>query len=54
MGKTKKVIPVEEYSRVVGYHRPVSQWNKGKKEEYSERKVGATKDIAKELEAGHE
>jgi ribonucleoside-triphosphate reductase (formate) len=28
----------EIYSRVVGYLRPVKQWNKGKKEEYSLRK----------------
>ncbi|MDP3883107.1 MAG: anaerobic ribonucleoside-triphosphate reductase [Candidatus Staskawiczbacteria bacterium] len=28
----------EVYSRVVGYLRPVSQWNTGKKREYSERK----------------
>jgi hypothetical protein len=28
----------EVYSRIVGYIRPVSQWNKGKKEEYQERK----------------
>jgi hypothetical protein len=28
----------EVYSRIVGYLRPVSQWNKGKKEEYSQRK----------------
>jgi len=27
----------EVYSRVVGYFRPVRQWNKGKQEEYSER-----------------
>jgi len=31
----------EVYSRVVGYLRPVHQWNNGKKEEYSERKVYA-------------
>ncbi len=32
----KKVvkIPVETYSRVVGYFRPVQNWNKGKKEEF--------------------
>jgi ribonucleoside-triphosphate reductase len=30
-------IPVECYSRVVGYFRPVNQWNKGKKEEFAER-----------------
>lgn len=28
----------EVYSRVVGYMRPVSQWNKGKKEEFKDRK----------------
>ena len=27
----------EVYSRVVGYHRPVSNWNKGKKEEFKDR-----------------
>ncbi|MBN1149898.1 ribonucleoside triphosphate reductase [candidate division WOR-3 bacterium] len=27
----------EIYSRVVGYYRPVKNWNKGKKEEFSER-----------------
>lgn len=30
-------VPVEVYSRVVGYFRPVNQWNKGKKEEFKER-----------------
>lgn len=28
----------EVYSRVVGYIRPVQQWNKGKEREYEERK----------------
>jgi len=28
----------EVYSRIVGYLRPVQQWNKGKQEEYGERK----------------
>ncbi len=36
--KQEKKIPVEVYSRVVGYFRPVNQWNKGKREEFSERK----------------
>tara|TARA_Y100000310_G_C20668309_1_gene808846 strand:- start:1246 stop:1494 length:249 start_codon:yes stop_codon:yes gene_type:complete len=27
----------EVYSRVVGYYRPTSHWNKGKKEEYKDR-----------------
>lgn len=30
--------PCEVYSRVVGYLRPVQQWNKGKKAEYKRRK----------------
>ncbi|HDQ22474.1 MAG TPA: hypothetical protein ENN28_00690 [Candidatus Uhrbacteria bacterium] len=30
--------PCEVYSRIVGYIRPVSQWNKGKRAEFSERK----------------
>jgi len=29
----------EVYSRVVGYFRPVNNWNKGKKEEFKERKT---------------
>lgn len=29
----------EVYSRIVGYFRPVQTWNKGKKEEFSQRKV---------------
>lgn len=35
---SKKTVPTEIYSRVVGYFRPVNQWNKGKREEFSERK----------------
>ena len=38
MEETLKV-PVEVYSRVVGYFRPVSQWNSGKQQEFSERKT---------------
>jgi ribonucleoside-triphosphate reductase len=29
----------EIYSRVVGFYRPVSQWNKGKKSEFGDRKT---------------
>jgi ribonucleoside-triphosphate reductase (formate) len=38
-GSTDLKIPVEVYSRVVGYYRPVDQWNKGKQEEFKERKT---------------
>lgn len=27
------------YSRVTGYFRPVANWNKGKKEQFAERKT---------------
>ncbi|MDO8504202.1 MAG: anaerobic ribonucleoside-triphosphate reductase [bacterium] len=30
--------PCEVYSRIVGYLRPVQQWNVGKKKEFKERK----------------
>ena len=29
----------EVYSRVVGYLRPVQQWNDGKQEEFDQRKI---------------
>lgn len=35
----KLVIPCEVYSRVVGYYRPVQNFNEGKKQEFSERNV---------------
>ncbi len=31
--------PTEVYSRIVGYYRSVRNWNKGKREEYKERKL---------------
>lgn len=31
--------PVEVWSRVMGYHRPVDQWNTGKQQEYADRKL---------------
>lgn len=32
----------EVYSRIVGYLRPVEQWNKGKREEFSNRETFET------------
>ncbi len=37
MSNRELKVPVEVYSRVVGYFRPVNQWNRGKQEEFSER-----------------
>lgn len=34
----KNFQKTEVYSRVVGYIRPVQQWNRGKQEEYKDRK----------------
>ena len=33
-----KKVPCEVYSRIVGYYRPVSNWNEGKKQEFKERR----------------
>jgi len=35
----EKRTKCEVYSRVVGYLRPVEQWNKGKREEFEDRKT---------------
>ena len=31
--------PTEVYARIVGYYRSVRNWNKGKREEFTERKM---------------
>jgi anaerobic ribonucleoside-triphosphate reductase len=41
----------EVYSRIVGYIRPVSQWNKGKKQEFKDRKTYIN---GKELDQGND
>lgn len=38
----------EVYSRVCGYFRPVSNWNKGKREEFKDRKTYDVLEEAKE------
>jgi len=39
MRKRVKAVPCEVYSRVVGYFRPVRNWNRGKRQEFEERKT---------------
>ena len=34
-----KGMPAEVYSRIVGYYRSVRNWNRGKREEYNERRM---------------
>jgi anaerobic ribonucleoside-triphosphate reductase len=36
----------EVYSRIVGYIRPIEQWNSGKREEYADRKEYLVSDSA--------
>ncbi|MBS7328934.1 MAG: hypothetical protein KIG68_09370 [Oxalobacter sp.] len=35
----EKRTKCEVWTRVMGYHRPVEQWNDGKQSEYKERKM---------------
>jgi anaerobic ribonucleoside-triphosphate reductase len=35
----KKRVPCEVYSRIVGYLRPLQNWNKGKRQEFEERQA---------------
>jgi len=37
----EKKVPCEVYSRIVGYLRPVQNWNKGKQQEFAERRTYA-------------
>lgn len=42
----------EVYARIVGYYRAVRNWNKGKKQEFSERKMFETQEGKKEVDGG--
>lgn len=48
--------PVECYSRVCGYFRPVKNWNLGKKEEFKDRKTFEIKPEMKirKIDSGYE
>jgi len=37
-------VPCEVYSRIVGYLRPVQNWNKGKQQEFKERQTYKVKE----------
>lgn len=32
-------VPCEVYSRIVGYLRPIRNWNRGKRQEFDDRQV---------------
>lgn len=38
-GEVVLKVPCEVYSRIVGYLRPIQNWNAGKQQEFSERKT---------------
>jgi ribonucleoside-triphosphate reductase len=40
---------VETFSRVVGFYRPVQQWNEGKREEFGDRKEFEVEKVSKNL-----
>lgn len=50
MIKFLKKIPVECYTRVVGYFRPTCHTNPGKQEEIGQRKLADVKKTLKEME----
>jgi anaerobic ribonucleoside-triphosphate reductase len=37
--KIEVKVPCEVYSRIVGYLRPIQNWNDGKRQEFKERKT---------------
>lgn len=46
-----KRIPCEIYSRVVGYYRPVQNWNPGKRQEFRERRPYDLRSLLERVEA---
>jgi len=47
MTQTREPCKCDVYSRVVGYFRPVNNWNKGKRQEYDERKAFIVESVKK-------
>jgi anaerobic ribonucleoside-triphosphate reductase len=46
-GTRIRAVRTEVYSRVVGYYRPVQDWNRGKREEFEQREyvsIGGVED----------
>jgi ribonucleoside-triphosphate reductase len=46
----KILVPVECYTRVCGFFRPISHFNKGKKSEFKDRKTYDIKKIKLKIE----
>lgn len=45
--KSTKKVMCEVYSRIVGYLRPVQNWNKGKQQEFEDRRTYRVKSAEK-------
>ena len=43
--------PAEVYSRIVGYYRSVRNWNRGKREEYGERRLYSMVEAQKQIDS---
>ena len=50
--KTTTRVPCEVYSRIVGYLRPVQNWNEGKKQEFKDRKTFSIENEAHDQRLG--
>lgn len=37
--QSERKVPCEVYSRIVGYLRPVQNWNEAKRQEFDDRRV---------------
>ena len=37
--QSERKVPCEVYSRIVGYLRPIQNWNKGKQQEFADRRT---------------
>lgn len=42
--KKVRAVKAEVYSRVVGYYRPIQDWNEGKREEFRDRRYLTTQE----------
>jgi len=52
MTEQKQRTRCQIYSRVVGFLTPISQWNKGKREEFQDRKTFDPEKCPEKLEPG--
>jgi hypothetical protein len=46
----QKQVPCEQWSRVVGYFRPLTQWNPGKQEEFHDRRYPDGKKLVESMQ----